>query len=100
MRETPLITFTKADDAGCGTRQPGDLDFIIHGSDLERWLGSGNVQQGEDVSVRCSELASEMRRMADALDRGDGPMTVTVELARKRYAERAREAMVRINSHA
>lgn len=98
MRETPLITFTKADDAGCGTREPGDLDYIIHSEALVRWLGNGNVHHGETVEVRCRELASEMRRMADALDRGDHPISVSVAEARQRYAERSREILRRVNA--
>jgi len=97
MRETPLITFTKADDSGCGTRDPGDLDYIIHGQDLERWLGNGNVERGEDVAVRSKALAAELRRMADALEQDASPVVVTLEFARKRYAGRAREILGRLN---
>lgn len=97
MRDTPLITFTKADDAGCGTRDPGDLDYRIHSEDLERWLGNGNVERGEDVPTRAKALASEMRKMADALERGEHPVSVSVAGARARYAGRAREIMQRLN---
>jgi hypothetical protein len=97
MRETPLITFAKADDSGCGTRDPGDVDYVIHGDALERWLSNGRVELGEDVPVRSSMLAAELRAMANALDYGNGPVTVTVECARKRYAERAREVMRHAN---
>jgi hypothetical protein len=98
MKETPLLTFTKADDAGCGTREPGDLDFIIHGNDLTNWLSNGNVENAEDTAVRRLALAAELRKMADHLIAGDGPLEVTVEFARKRYAERAREATRRMNA--
>ena len=97
MRETPLLTFTKADDAGCGTREPGDLDYIIHASDLERWLSNGNVERGEDVAVRAKALAAEFRKMADAMEGDIHPLTVTLEFARRRYAERAREILHRMN---
>lgn len=100
MRETPLITFTKADDAGCGTREPGDLDYIIHSSDLERWLGNGNVERGEDVPARAKALAAEMRKMADALESGVHPVSVSVAGARERYAGRAREITRRLNRSA
>jgi hypothetical protein len=97
VRETPLLTFTKADDAGCGTREPGDLDYIIHGHDLERWLSNGNVERGEDVAVRSKALAAELRTMADALERDAHPMTVTLQFARARYAVRAQEILKRVN---
>lgn len=97
MRETPLITFTKADDSGCGTRDPGDLDYIIHGQDLERWLSNGNVERGEDVAVRSKAFAAELRRMADALERDVSPVVVTLQFARTRYAARAREILGRLN---
>lgn len=99
MRETPLITFTKADDSGCGQRDPGDLDYIIHSEDLIRWLSNGSAEHGDDgVTTRSRALAEEMRRMADALEAGNGPVTVSVEYARKRYAERIREVMRRTNT--
>lgn len=93
MRETPLITFTKADDSGCGQRDPGDLDYIVHSDALTRWLSNGNHSAAEDVAVRSRALAAEMRQMADHLEHGTGPVSVSIELARKRYAERSHEIM-------
>lgn len=92
MRETPLITFAKADDSGCGTRDPGDLDYIVHSNALEHWLGNGRPESGDDVPARAAALAKELRDMADHLVRGTGPVAVSCEFARKRYAERTREA--------
>lgn len=88
MRETPLITFTKADDSGCGTRDPGDLDYIVHGDALTNWLSNGRTDQYEDVNIRRLALATEMRAMADHLMNESGPVAVSIEYARKRYADR------------
>lgn len=93
MRETPLITFTKADDAGHGQRDPGELDFIIHCDSLTAWLATGEIGIGEDVPSRCRQLAARLREMATHLEQGTGPVAVTLEDARKRYAERVRETM-------
>lgn len=90
MRHTPLITFTKADDAGLGQREPGDLDYAIH-SDLAAWLGNGSVETGSTVDERCRLLAAELRLMADHLEHGTGPMSVSVEVARGRFADRLAE---------
>lgn len=98
MRETPLITFTKADDSGCGTRDPGDLDYIVHADALSRWLGGGNVHRGEDVKVRAAALAAELMAMAAALTNDAHPLTVSMEKARKRYAERVREWVALANA--
>ncbi len=98
MKETPLITFTKADDSGCGTREPGDLDFLIHGDALSRWLSSGHIDLGEHVGVQAARLATELRAMADSLISGVGPAQVSVEMARARFAERVRESMRRTNT--
>lgn len=83
MRETPLITFTKADDSGCGTRDVGDLDFIIHSSNLIRWLSNGN-NIDETVRIRANRLASELRKMAEALEKDLSPVSATIESARER----------------
>lgn len=91
MRETPLITFAKADDSGCGQRDPGDLDYIIHSDALTRWLGNG------DVADRARMLATELREMADHLDNGTGPVSVSCEFARKRRAERMHKEMTYYN---
>lgn len=100
MRETPLITFTKADDAGCGQRDPGDLDYIIHCDAIVRWLSNGSVEHAQDVAARCRALATELRGMADHLSNGTGPVLVSCEEARERYAERARTVMAAINKTA
>jgi hypothetical protein len=100
MRETPLITFTKADDAGCGTRDPGDLDYIVHSEALTRWLSNGNVERAEDVPSRCSALAKELREMADCLESGDGPVGVSIACARSRYAERSHVVIGALNQGA
>jgi hypothetical protein len=93
MRETPLITFTKADDAGCGQRDPGDLDYIIHGDALSRWLSRGDIARGEDVATRAARLAEELRNMADALVSDEYPVSVSLEHARAMYAARVVEFM-------
>jgi len=98
VRETPLIAFTKADDAGCGQRDPGDLDYSIHCHALERWLSNGNVERAEDVSVRAKLLADELRKMADHLEHGTGPVLVSCADARSRYAARARDITRRMNA--
>jgi hypothetical protein len=91
MKDVPLLTITKIIDAEMSheVADVGNLDYCVHCQALEQWLAAGaGRREPQTVQARQNILARELRALADAIENGSNPFTVTIEFAEKMATER------------
>jgi hypothetical protein len=91
MKDAPLLTITKIIDAEMSheVNDVGSLDYRVHCQELENWLAAGaGRREQQTVRERQAMFAKELRSLADAMEQGANPFTVTIEYAEKKAAER------------
>lgn len=88
MTDQPLITITRVVDSEPDPETVGGLDYVIHCQALESWLAAGAARdKPQTVEDRRRAIAAEMRKLADAIEQGASPFSVTCEYAERRAAE-------------
>lgn len=85
MQDEPLLTITRVLDNEIDPEAVGTLDYRVHCQALEKWLAAGRDR--ETPQERQAAFAKELRQLADAIERGENPFTVTCEYAERRWAE-------------
>lgn len=91
MKDVPLLTITKIIDAeqSYEVADVGNLDYRVHCQELENWLAAGaGRREPQTVLERQAIFAKELRALADAMEQGASPFTVTIEYAEKKATER------------